>query len=295
MRPLSRMLAATLILAAVAQPVAAAELDLRPIDDWRIDYAEDSCALFRSFGEGERLVLLEMRQYSPERPDFQIIVRANGLRVPNFWRRGRSSVRLLPDEEGRTFIADEMHFPDFDEGAMFVTALWDREMYNTYANGGAIPPERFDQRHAAIIGIELTSFFNKDVVLQTGSLAAPMQAMRTCLEELQSHWGIDVAAHRTLSRRVEPVDFERWVELVQRSYPSQHLNAGRRAVLRLRLDVSAEGRPTGCHGQSRVGEEDFESTACATLIQNAIFLPALDAGGTPIASYHVMAVNYWTP
>ena len=38
---------------------------LEPSSNWELDYAPDSCALRRTFGEGDRQTQLEMRRFSP--------------------------------------------------------------------------------------------------------------------------------------------------------------------------------------------------------------------------------------
>ncbi len=144
-------------------------------------------------------------------------------------------------------------------------------------------------------GVESLSFhdaFDQDFTLHTGKLRAPMEAMRTCLDELLTHWGIDAEAHKSLTREVIPENRQDVLRIMQRDYPGEMLTEGRPADLRVRMDVSAEGEPTACHLQTGFSDESFERTACQNLMRVARFLPALDAEGEPIASYHQFHVMY---
>lgn len=142
-------------------------------------------------------------------------------------------------------------------------------------------------------GLYLTNAFEEPIVLRTGSMHPPMDALRDCLDELQSHWGIDVAAHKELTREVEPKDMDRWVRRVQENYPFDMLTRGLQGYLRTRLDISEEGDVTGCHLQTDINHEEFERIACNNLFR-AQFNPALDAQGQPISSYYQIAVVYST-
>lgn len=140
--------------------------------------------------------------------------------------------------------------------------------------------------------IRIEDGFDRDLHLMVGELRAPMEAMRACLDELYSHWGIDVAAHRSLRRPVIPVNFDEVVQRVSRDYPAQMVRKGLEGYLRIRLAVSAEGQPTACHLQSPLNDEVFNRTACQTLMQRARFSPALDANGQPIASFFLQSIVY---
>ncbi len=148
-----------------------------------------------------------------------------------------------------------------------------------------------EERESQVTGILIERAFGDGVFLRTGSLHAPMKAMRTCLDELLSHWGIDVEAHQSLTREVEPLDFEAWARKMQEDYPTRMLQQGYQGYVRTRLDVSAEGDVTGCHHQSQVSNEAFERSACNNLMR-AEFRPALDANGEAIPSYYQIAVAY---
>jgi TonB family protein len=134
--------------------------------------------------------------------------------------------------------------------------------------------------------------FDKDILLRTGELHTPMQAMRACVDELYPHWGIDVEAHRSLSRRASPLDLADLQRRVSAHYPARMVRAGMQGYLRVRLSVSADGVPTACHMQTPFNNKAFEQTACDALMKHASFQPALDKDGQPIASFYQTAISY---
>lgn len=143
-----------------------------------------------------------------------------------------------------------------------------------------------------VTGIGFNNAFQRPVHLRTGSLDEAMAAMSTCIDELQAHWGIDVEAHRTLTRAAEPHDYPRLVREVMDDYPADMVRKGIPAYIRVRLDVSPEGKPTGCHMQTGINDPSFEKEACGNMMRFAQFHPALDAQGSPIASYYQLSVVY---
>ncbi|HEY6814507.1 MAG TPA: energy transducer TonB [Croceibacterium sp.] len=141
-------------------------------------------------------------------------------------------------------------------------------------------------------GILIERGFDESLFLQTGELHAPMEAMRTCLEELYSHWGIDVEAHKMLTRPALPLDYAKLVREIQEDYPGRMIATGMQGYIRVRLDVSAEGNPTACHLQSQINDEAFERVACRNMMRHALFAPALDKQGEPIASFYQTSIVY---
>ena len=150
-----------------------------------------------------------------------------------------------------------------------------------------------DLRERSITGLLVLDIFERDFQLQTGEMHAPMEAMRTCLDELLTHWGLDTKAQRTLSRQVAPVKQSEWSRRVVANYPIDMLRAGRSADIHIRLMVGADGTPTACMPyDSTPGNDSFERSACAWSMQFARFEPALDANGTPVASYYTTTIFY---
>ncbi|MEO5705856.1 MAG: TonB family protein [Alteraurantiacibacter sp.] len=269
---------------------------------WVVDYAEDSCALRRQFGGPETPVVLELRQFEPDSVDFQFLVSSEHFRLNRNGFADGVAVRYHPDSEfSDADLAFNLQQVGQRRGVTFSHSLFMREQID-FTNG----PQSLDNvareamersfdvagRARRVTAIEIRNAFADDVVLQTGSLAAPLEALSNCMDELLLHWGVDAEAHRTLRQRPQPIDQPNWARRVQQAYPMSMAMRGEQAVVRIRLDVSAEGRTTGCHTQARLGMEAFDQTACDILTDRARFIPALDANGNAIASFHMLIIVY---
>ncbi len=257
---------------------------------WHLDMAEDSCALRRQFSDGLHTVNMEMRQFAPER-GLRFMIYSGDLDVAS----GRLRYRVLPDVADREDPnAFTVSFDEGEEGVLFNGSL------GTSAVAAAAEADEnfvytFEQRTARereITGLHLPRVFTEAVTLETGSLAEPMRVMRACMDNLLTFWGIDVEAHRTLSREVQPVRMERWADRFADVYPLAALRDGHQAALQVRAIVNTEGRVEDCFIQSGVGHDVFNETACERLTRFARFEPALDIDGNPIRSFWTTSIYY---
>ena len=127
--------------------------------------------------------------------------------------------------------------------------------------------------------------------LATGPMDIPITGMQTCMEELALHWGIDVAAHRTLSRLAEPeTSPATWIRSAD--YPDDALRSGEQAVLNYRLTVGPNGVPTDCDIVRFTNATEFDAVSCKRMMERARFTPALDAQGQPIKSVYLGTIRF---
>ncbi|WAT18669.1 energy transducer TonB [Aurantiacibacter sp. MUD11] len=302
-----RWLPAAAVFAALSvQPAAAQDDDwlrLAPATPWNLDYAEDSCALRRVFGEEGQQVFLELRQYQPGEV-MQLIVTSDDIRRRDSafdFRSARGvTANFIPDNEpynhGRPMGVDNDNW-----GKGFISRIGiltgaerDLDTQLTLRQGVdlAITDERREERENEITGLAVGNAFREDFVLETGAMRAPMEAMRACLDELLTHWGIDAEAQKNLLRPVRPLGIERWARELQERYPMEMLRRGQQAIVNVRLTVGEDGRATGCAVQNSLNEATFDELACELLLEHSRFEPALDGNGDPITSYWVTRVIY---
>jgi hypothetical protein len=289
----SRFLAVGLALALCAVPAGARAadepLELAPSSAWVMDYAEDSCALRRAFRADEDEVLLQLRSHGPG-DYFQVTVSSATLEA----RDEQPKVRFDPDE-GFTEPPGAFYFDEkTSEGLVYSDSL--------YPNALKRQPRAFDAdwpepervaRERAVTSLTIGDGFSRPVVLKTGAMHAPMNAMRACLDELLGHWGLDPAVQRTLSRRAKALDPEEWVTRIQRAYPTEMLRKRRSGIAAIRLVIGVDGRPTSCIPNKDAPDRAFDEYACEATMRYARFEPALDANGQPTPSFWTTRIVYW--
>jgi hypothetical protein len=121
-----------------------------------------------------------------------------------------------------------------------------------------------------------------------------MESLDKCIDELLTHWGIDVEKHKNLKRSPVPAQNPgRWI--YSSDYPMDMLQIGQPALVEFRLSVSEDGKPTACHIQATTRPKEFDDAVCKSLLRRAAFEPALDSEGKPIASYWRSRVRFQIP
>jgi TonB-like protein len=285
--------AGALLLAATAAIAKDAAPLLEPSEPWVMNYADDSCHLARTFGTGADAVTVEFRQFAPSE-NFELLVAGrrpvSALRnsfVTEFGPGGKPEDhgnalqgKLL---DGRVVMETTARmWPEHkDKGKSGKSAkAWD-------ANEGVDPLEVDRDAEAKVTQLRIGGPTSHGLTFHLGPMDKPMDAMRACLDELLTHWGIDAVAHHSLTRRAAPTsDPGRW--LTTSDYPTNMLRENRSGVVHFRLMVDAQGKPSSCIVQT--GGSDFDKLTCVLLMKRAHFVPALDARGNPIPSYYSNSV-----
>ena len=151
-----------------------------------------------------------------------------------------------------------------------------------------------DQQEAAIEWLEVRQRGHAPVRIDLGPMDKPMAAMHQCTDELLTHWGIDVKAHRNLASSPVPTrspsDWISW-----RDYPSDLLASGAQGIIQFRLSIDADGKPTQCHIQQSTRPEGFDKAVCNAMMKRARFEPARTKDGKAIASYWRTSVRFEMP
>lgn len=279
------------VLALSANAEAKEPLRLQPSSKWNVHYGEDSCSMARSFGEGDQKVILVADRYAPG-DELQLSFTGKPARTGLL--QGVVQVRFGPNEA----VQDVEFYPatSADKTPAVILrgsiTIAPRSPEEKAAYDAAVDTGNMDfqsskiapEREAAATFIEVKRSIREPFILETGSLGPPLEALRKCTDELLGHWGIDVAKHVTLSRQVTPVSNPgKWVR--SNDYPPAMIQQGKRAIVHFRLNVDTAGRPTKCHIQKSTRPQAFDDAVCKAILRNAKFDPALDAEGSPVASY----------
>ena len=279
--------------AAIVSPARAEDAaGLAPSSPWTVNYDDDSCALGRWFGEGDERSYLEIRRFGPGL-GLQTTITSSKWDARNtgsfryrfgkldHWRdvKGALSMTWDNDVSGVLFELEIVDLPDLNDPL-------EHEIYLR-----SIDLKAIEREHAVPIdSITLRGAFGREVTLRLGSLDAPIGALQTCVDELITHWGIDVEAHKTLSRPTAPTNLREVPRMMD--YPPKMLVRSMPGLVNIRLDIDETGQITACHIQMPLSDPVFEESSCADIQHALEFDPALDKDGKPIASYWITRVHF---
>ena len=288
-------------------PTFGAERDaavvLEPTSAWSINYADDFCRLSRTFGSGEQQTALVFDRLSPG-DSFRLMLIGNATNAAR--HGGEAKIRF-----GTGFAQQDLQF---------LSGTWNDKFPTWIFNGSVRIRPRSDAEEALIakeIGragmadiswiapiseadeasvaeVQVGRPLRKPLVLRTGSMKSAFAALRTCTDELLTHWGIDVARHKMRSQPARPVGSPgRWLN--NNDYPSEMKERLQNGLVHFRLTVGEDGKPLGCHIQQSTNPEGFDNTVCRALMRRAEFEPARDKEGKPLVSYYINTVRFMIP
>jgi TonB family protein len=271
-----------------AQPVV-----LAPSSKWVVDYAEQKCRLFRSFGAGDQLAILYLEQsYPSER--FGLTVAGPPLRGFAFPRpvmlrfnESDRENRTTPftgniEKVGPALIYSSIDF-DHHESADFAQ----REDDGAQAPG---LPEIARDQAARVRFLEFHQG-GKTVRFETGEMAAPSAALNACALDLLRVWGLDPERQKAATRSPEWTNRDEVVRRITAKYPGGALAFGEQGIVRMRVMVGANGDVTDCQLERATSAQSLESPACKEM-QRAKFNPARDRDGKPMPSYYATTIVY---
>ena len=281
-------------------PLAAKDetaLRLKPSSNWHMHYADDSCRIMRTFGEGKQKVAFYLERFEPG-DRFSML--AAGRPFRSISKREYAFIRF-----GESQVTTRLNFttaslPDF-EPAMIFAVTWfgaqptdDDKISEPQAQKDVFSQTFAPEAEGAIKWVSVKRPNQKAVVLETGSMGGPMAAMRKCTDQLLTGWGIDIEKHRDLASRVKPANNPgRWAR--SGDYPSHLLSKGQQGMVHFRLSVDSHGNPTECHIQKSTRPEGFDKAVCDALMRRARFEPAKTKEGESIASYWRSTARFVIP
>lgn len=282
--------------ASLATPTLAKddELVFAPSSPWTVDYDADSCALRRTFVSGEERAYLEMRRFAPGW-GLQTTVassRANRRLNPNVkyrftndedWKEPGLGISVTLESKLRGVII-EPSFIDLPEWE----AIEDEAEREAYFR--SIDFKTIERQQAAAIDSISVHGLGREFTLRLGKFDAAIGALQDCVDELTTHWDIDVEAHKSLSRRAWPVNWSAGSRMLD--YPPRMVQQSMPGLVNVRLSIDETGKITACRIQMPLSDPDFEESSCADIQHAFDFDPALDKDGKPIASYWITQVVF---
>lgn len=289
-----RVISAIIILALGAASLPAGAASKLPIalvktTKWEINYDTDSCHLMARFGDGTESALLKLTRTSPsdylQMTVIGKMLNFRGIAMPIEVAFGGQAVPYTRD--GVAVKAGVEEVP----GVIIEGLRVDGWQYPQKAKEPVAIPVITPATEGAVTSITFRKKGGKAYRLETGSMAAPLAAMRTCTDDLLAHWGFDPKVQAKLTRPASPANNPgTWLR--DGDFPSKALNRGHNGYVGFRLIVEADGTVSGCRVLFRTNPDEFADLSCRLLMERARMLPALDADGKPVRSYYVSRIKW---
>jgi hypothetical protein len=292
-------------LAGLASAVAAGAepVRLQPSSPWVVDYAENSCRLIRSFGNGKSAVKLIFESAAPYEMDLLVAgkpletsqeeVPAKFLPLGEKAFKGRAA-QAVTNEPAILWPNVPMLPHDLSEKVK-------QEAEQQNKNRAVRPPllnlaeqaARKEQRHqyaAAATEVAIYTRRDRPVILETGSLGAPIVAFDQCSRNSLKDWGVNPDVDDKIVRRVWAPNPYKWFS--SDDYPKDMLRMSEQSEVRVRLLVDASGKVTKCTSLTHFDRPEFNKVVCDKFMARAVFEPAELSDGTKVPSYYINRVVF---
>lgn len=278
-------------------PAQAGERLLAPVDDWRVEAMDESCALIRNFkGPNGDKLRLQMLQFGLAE-EFRIVMIGEALPL----RGGKRGVaqfrfRFKPDRQWRKAFGTTGYVNGVDALVFAADLATSAEAKRLSRDDGRdamvedLERGRDPARAAEVEEFALAYPARDDTVLQIGSMAQPLMQLRKCNSDRLRKLGYDPA-------RI--AGFQKWPSLAN---GKETVGAILRRMLRgklghnepifLRMDIDEQGRAIGCKIQHPDRGTEVEEAICHTLRDVARFEPAADQAGNPVAAPYFTSVIF---
>lgn len=281
------MLASALPGTATVAATAPAILELVPSSPWNMRYQDGSCELMRRFGSGEDQITVQFSRTQPAN-SFGLRLFGQPFRNADAYQDVRvafgDAPAAAPLKDRLSGLVGKVSFVEL--GSFTFSGPWQT------ISSGLI--HWSPDQEATINALTIGPHRGKTYRLKLGSMRAPMQALRTCTDDLVRSWGYDPVAIAGLLRPVAPLGSPAaWVH--SNDYPAAMLRQGNLGLVSFRLDADEVGKVVGCTILRRAGDDTFAKKTCEALSRRAQFVPALDSEGKPVRSFWASSARWIIP
>lgn len=281
------------VLVAASQPVR-----LQPSSPWFVDYAEDSCRLLRKFGEGSTATRLTFESAVPGEWDMLVIGK------PLETQEAYVSAKFLPagskiyGKVARS-VANGDPAIFWPQPSLLSNALIESRELQRFSWSFRPAAIKLAERDAykrqeqslaaATTELEIDTWRDHRVILETGSLGEPMAKLDKCGRDSLKDWGLDPDLEDKIVRDVWAKNVSEW--LSKKDYPTEMLQRRKESEVAVRLLIDAAGKITKCTSLSHF-DEDFNRITCAKITERGRFAPAELADGTKVPSYYIARMQF---
>lgn len=267
-----------------------APIPLARTGKWEVHYEPDACHLGAKFGTGKQELVMRLTSFQPG-DSFDLALFGEPVKLAGANAEVKIDFGLATQPaDTSVMLGTAGKRPMMLFGGMRLDGF----RWPDNAKDPVVPPTISPEQEARVTGAVLRLSSRRIYRIETGSMAKPMEAMRTCLANLVKYWGFDPLVQQSLSREVTPINSPgSWLN--SSDYPSDALANGAQGVVQFRLDVSETGAISACRVLYKTSPDEFADTTCRNITRRAKLLPALDANGAPVRSFYVQKVRWMLP
>ena len=242
---------------------------------WEVDYGETKCRLIRHFGSGSDGGRLEIaRDWSFGGYSWMLV----GGSLPVYSASTSVTVALSPSLATHRFQTNPYMF-DLRSARGVGWSDTDNKL---------VAALRSNQQ------ITVTGAKKLNVTIGLPNAPNALKALEACDDDLVAGWGFDASQQRLLSVPVKPSNYPgRWV--TNDDYPRDDFVRKNEGMTTFLLGVGTDGAVTGCRVVGSSGFPSLDKRTCELLLARAVFEPAKDRGGQPVASFYVNRVWWQVP
>ncbi len=277
------MMCAALAVLGSTPAQAADALILEPTSAWSVDARPESCALRRSFGTPDKEVVLELDNFSMGNA-LQVSLIGTEIEAAKSY----PATSFLPDDQvkeqtGAFYFAlsgGRKGFFFFDRSGLQRHSSADAQGISAPETGAP------HKREAEITGLLVSGAFQNEVILQTGAMSGPMDALRRCLANLAVSKGLNPKTLFNLSRLPSPKDPQKKLQKAFMQYPPELVRKNLSAPILVRALIDETGKAVSCEVKDVGQDKRFDKLVCGALMDVKSYDPALDADGKPVKAYY---------
>jgi len=252
-----------LLLAVAAAPPAA-----KPVGPWVVDFQPTHCIASRQYDAGGTLVIFGLEAIPTQEGRHIFFQRSGKLRLMDL---EDSDIRVGGKRIGKSLIAE----PVVQKGNVRYSTTLEPEEYRALLDQKAISV----RSHPVKAALSFTS------------LEAVDEQLANCVSLMLENLGVsrDEQAKIASYPKIELADRPK---LGAGGYPDDAQRRGAMGSIRLMVMVNEAGKVTDCRRVRTSGHPDLDSDACSAMRTHAVFQPARDRQGRPIASLYVTDFSY---
>jgi len=281
---------AAAVLALPAPPAAAADEPrvFAPSGEWAVQTDGESCVISRQFGGSDGLTF-GLQAFAPGATSYTAILRGDPLP-----QRGSGALELeyrFNPDTGAIPLSGVLSAGGDKPRLSFGATLDRASLVHATRDGEEVLRGPDPAREAEVDELFVSFSRGRPLQIQLGPMTEPLARLRECTASLPATWGLDPEVQQSLTRRPLPIEVDKW--LGPGSYPWEYLRNYLSVDVQVRLTTDATGAVTQCVVQSP-RNSIAGPVACREIMKTARFEPALDAAGSPVASYYTTRIAYRT-